>query len=67
LGALLVALDTRTAGPVGASGRPPIVITAVRIAEIRDEYANALGAAPTPADPTLTAARLLMDGAGAAK
>jgi len=50
LGALLVVLDARIAGPAGVSGRPPIVITAVRIAEIRDEYASALGAAPTPAE-----------------
>ena len=57
LGALLVVLDARIAGPAGASGRPPIVITAVRIAEIRDEYASALGAAPTPAELDALVAR----------
>lgn len=57
VGALLVALDTRTAGPAGATGRPPIMITAARVAEIRDEYTRTLEAAPTPAELDALVAR----------
>lgn len=50
LGALLAILDTRVLSPARATARPPIVVTAARVAEIRDEYARTLGAPPTAAE-----------------
>ena len=47
LGALLYALPARQGGP---PPRRPIVITAERIAEIRDDYQQTAHVAPTPAE-----------------
>lgn len=47
LGALLFALVTRDARP---AARPPIVITAERVAEIRDDYQRTVRTVPTPAE-----------------
>jgi hypothetical protein len=47
LGALLFVAHARLAGPARATGRAPVVITAARVAEIRDEYARTLGTPPT--------------------
>jgi len=58
LGALLFALTSRTATSlVAAPLRKPIVITAARIAEIRDDYARVIGGAPTADDVAALVAR----------
>lgn len=57
IGALLVVLDERIVGPARATARPPIVVTAARVAEIRDEYARTLGAPPTPPELDALVAR----------
>ncbi len=50
LGALLAAVSARTTGTAGATARPPIVITAARVAALRDDYQRSLLVAPTPAE-----------------
>lgn len=47
LGALLATLDAASTRTPVVGARPPIVITAARVAEIRDEYAREV-AAPSP-------------------
>jgi hypothetical protein len=49
LGALLFALAGRSGAPA-VPARPPIVITAERIAEIRDDYQRTVRAVPTAAE-----------------
>ena len=57
LGALLAALSARTTGTARATARPPIVITAARVAEIRDDYQQTLLTAPTPVELEALVAR----------
>jgi len=52
LGALLFAVSTRFAAAPEAARRKPIVITAARIAEIRDDYQRSMEADPTPTELT---------------
>jgi hypothetical protein len=47
LGGLLFAVNTRFSGSTSATPRAPIVITAARIAEIRDDYQRTVRAEPT--------------------
>ena len=47
LGALLFAISSLSAAPTPARGRDPIVISAERVDEIRDEYTRTMGAVPT--------------------
>ena len=49
VGALLFVASPRSSVPKAAS-RDPIVITATRIAEIRDDYRRTVGAEPTPSE-----------------
>lgn len=48
VGGVLFAAVSWRAGPEPVALRPPIVITAERIAEIRDDYRRTIGSAPTP-------------------
>lgn len=51
IGAVLFAVDSLTAAvDPAASSREPIVITAARVAEIREEYSRMVGTPPTPAE-----------------
>jgi hypothetical protein len=50
LGGLLFVATARTSGSVPAEPRAPIVITAARVAEIRDDYRHTIQAEPTEAD-----------------
>ncbi len=54
LGALLFTLSTRMGG---GAVRPPIVITAARIAEIRDDYQRTMHTVATPAEVDALVAR----------
>ena len=54
LGALLFALATRSGGP---AARPPIVITAARVAEIRDDYQRTVRTVPTSTELDALVAR----------
>lgn len=56
LGGALAALHAATAGPVAAPGREPIVISAARVAEIRDDYERSV-APPTPEELKALVAR----------
>lgn len=56
LGGLLAALQAATRPPDAARGRAPIVISAARIAEIRDDYARSL-APPSPEELQALVAR----------
>ena len=47
LGALLFAGSTLIDSPAGARARPPIVITAARVDEIREDYTRTMGSPPT--------------------
>ena len=47
LGALLFAFTARDGGP---AARPPIVISAERVADIRDDYQRTVRTVPTPAE-----------------
>ena len=52
LGGLLFAVGTRSSGSTSATPRAPIVITAARVAEIRDDYQRTVSAEPTAAELT---------------
>jgi hypothetical protein len=54
LGAVLFVVSTRTGG---SAVRPPIIITAERVAEIRDDYQRNLRTVPTPAELDALVAR----------
>jgi hypothetical protein len=56
LGGVLAALQSATRAPDEARGRDPIVISAARVAEIRDDYAQSL-APPTPEELRALVAR----------
>jgi len=57
LGALLAAVDARLTDGSSGGGRAPILITAARVDEIRDDYERTLQMVPTPADIDALVAR----------
>lgn len=57
LGGLLFAVASTGVDPVEAPRREPIVISAARIEEIRRDYAQTLGAVPTPEELAALVAR----------
>ena len=57
LGALLAILAARTTGTVAATVRPPIVVSAARVAEIRDDYRRTVMSEPTPDEIAALVAR----------
>jgi len=52
LGGLLFAASSLTESPQPAAVREPVVITAARIEEIREDYRRTMGTAPTPRELT---------------
>ncbi len=57
LGALAAFVSARATGTVEPTARPPIVISAARVAEIRDDYTRTLLTPPTPAELDALVAR----------